>query len=372
MILKYGIITYHFANNYGAMLQCYALKIAIQNLGHNATVINYISDKQLDNNSVYRKKQGAKGIIKNLLLIPFNKGRKKRQRSFNNFRKDYLGCTGYRISNESTLKDYIEKGEFDAIISGSDQVWNPDVFDFDDAFFFPFYVPARKIGYAVSLGAASESQLRPYKKWIDDFDVITVREPKSASVINRVTSKTITSVVDPVLLLPQSSWKDLVPCHKTNKLLCYFVKEEGLQDKIQRAKELARKLNLEVELVNLRITKQNLSEKILFDLSPIEFLTELSNAEYVYTDSFHGTAFSLIYERNFTTVVSDSEAGDNRKRDILNMVGLTNRIRNIDASSEVLESIDYESVNKKMEVIRNRSNALLNDFLKDDTHGETL
>ena len=372
MILRYGIITYHFANNYGAMLQCYALKTAIQNLGHDAIVINYISDKQLDNNAVYRKRQGVKGIIKNLLLIPFNKGRKKRLLSFNNFRKEYLECTGYRINNKSTLENYIENGGFDAIISGSDQVWNPNVFDFDDAFFFPFYVPVRKIGYAVSLGTASESQLRTYKKWIDDFDVITVREPKSALIINQVTSKTITSVVDPVLLLPQSSWKELVPCHKTNKLLCYFVREEGLQGKIQRAKELAYQLNLEVEIVNLRITKQNFSEKILFDLSPIDFLTELSNAEYVYTDSFHGTVFSLIYERNFTTVVSNSESGDNRKRDILNMVGLTNRIRNIDVSSDVLESIDYKLVNKKMMVIRNRSNALLNDFLTDSTNGETL
>ena len=369
--MKYGILTYHFANNYGAMLQCYALKTAIQNLGHDAVVINYITDKQFDNNSVYRKKQGFKGFVKNILLIPFSKGRKKRQLSFDGFRKEYLGCAQYRINNETDLKNYIEQSGFNAIISGSDQVWNPNVFDFDSAFFFPFHVSAKKIGYAVSLGAANDNQLMPYKKWIDDFDVITVREPKAALTIHQVTDRKVTSVVDPVLLLSQNSWRTLVPYKKTNKLLCYFVKEEGLEDKIKKAKELACKLNLEIAIVNLRITKQNLSEKILFDLSPIEFLTELANAEYVYTDSFHGTVFSLIFERNFTTVISESEVGDNRKSDILNMVGLNQRIKNTDDSSDVLGDIDYEVVNIKMETIRNRSNMLLNYFLTDEADGES-
>lgn len=370
--MKYGILTYHFANNYGAMLQCYALKTAIQNLGHDAIVINYISDKQFDNNSLYRRKQGIKGFVKNILLIPFNSGRKKRKLSFDDFRKKYLGCTQYRINNETDLKKYIEENGFNAIISGSDQVWNPDVFDFDSAFFFPFRVSAKKIGYAVSLGTANDNQLKPYKKWIDDFDIITVREPKSALIINQVTNRKVTSVVDPVLLLSQNSWRTLVPRKKTNKLLCYFVKEEALQDKIKRAKELASKLNLEIVIVNLRITKQNLSEKILYDLNPIEFLTELANAEYVYTDSFHGTVFSLIFERDFTTVISNTEVGDNRKSDVLNMVGLNQRIKNIDNSSDVLENIDYEAINIKMETIRNRSNTLLNSFLTDETNGEDI
>ena len=362
-MVKCGIITYHFANNYGAMLQCYALKTAIQKQGHEAVVINYISDKQLDNNAIYRKKQGLYGFIKNIFLLPFHKGRKKRNQSFEYFREQYLGCSTFRIHDEINLKNYIAENEFDVIISGSDQVWNPNVFDFDKAFFFPFHVPSKKIGYAVSLGTASEQLLKRYKKWIDDFDVISVRESKSASVINQITDKKVITVVDPVLLLSKKSWKKFIPSMKTKRLLCYFVRKEGLQYKIKKAKELAQKLNLEMVIVNLRITRYNLSEKVLYDLSPIEFLTELANAEYVYTDSFHGTVFSLIYERNFTTVISETEKIDNRKSDVLGMVGLKNRIKKIDDSADLIESIDYKIINKKMEEIRNRSNSLLNDFL---------
>ena len=125
------------------------------------------------------------------------------------------------------------------------------------------------------------------------------------------------------------------------------MRKEGLQYKIKKAKELAQKLNLEMVIVNLRITRYNLSEKVLYDLSPIEFLTELANAEYVYTDSFHGTVFSLIYERNFTTVISETEKIDNRKSDVLGMVGLKNRIKKIDDSADLIELM-FESSDSKL------------------------
>lgn len=354
------------------MLQCYALRRAIQNKGYDAVVLNYISDKQYDNNSVYRRKQGVKGYIKNALLFPFNDRRKKRQRSFESFRKEYLGCTQPRICKQNDLQSYITQNGFDVIISGSDQVWNPNVFDFDDVFFYPFCVNARKIGYAVSLGAASVGQLEPYKRWIDDFDAITVRESKSCNVIKKLTEKEVSSVVDPVLLLSQDSWRELVPSRKTNYLLCYFVREEDLREKIEKAKELACKLNLEVEIVNLRITKYNFFERILFDLSPIEFLTELANAEYIYTDSFHGTVFSMIFERNFTTVVSKSEGEDNRKSNILSVVGLEKRIKSIDNSSDLMEVIEYKDVRKKIDVIRDQSNQVLIDLLTNSKDGESI
>lgn len=360
--MKCGIITYHFANNYGAMLQCLALKKTIENQGHNAVVINYVSDKQFDNNSVHRKEQGIKGFAKNIILLPFYAGRKKREMSFEKFRREHLGCDFKRIRKMAELKRYIVQNEFEVVISGSDQVWNPNVFDFEDAFFLPFKIEAKKIGYAVSLGTATSSQLQPYKEWINDFDQITVRESKSADVLSKITKAAIKTVVDPVLLLPQDVWKTFTSIKKSNYLLCYFVRKEDLGLKIQKAKELAQKLNLELRIINLRITKYNLTKPIVFDLSPIEFLEELANAGYVYTDSFHGTAFSLIYEKNFTTVVSDLEIKDNRKSNMLNMVGLQSRIKRTEDSAEILDTIDYSIIVKKLNSIREESNEILSNF----------
>lgn len=365
--MKCGIITYHFANNYGAVLQCLALKTAIEKQGHIVEVINFVSEKQADNNSLYRKKQGIKGYVKNILLIPFRKRRKIREKKFQCFRENLLKCDTGRIKTKEELESYIKNSRFNVIISGSDQVWNPNVFDFEDAFFYPFAVDVKKVGYAVSLGSTTVSQLSKFQKWIDQFDVITVRELKSANILEQLTNKKIEEVCDPVLLLKRSDWnKFLIPA-KERGMVCYFVREEDLKLKINKAKELAKELRLNLKIINMRITKANLTNDIAYDLSPIEFLSEIANADYVYTDSFHGTVFSLIFEKEFTTVESKSESTDSRKRNILEKVGLLDRIKEVDKSSDRMCHIDYSKISPKIDFLREESNIALKNMLKIDS-----
>ena len=361
---KCGIITYHFANNYGAILQCFALKSALECLGYECDILNYISDKQLDNNSLYRKKQGIRGIVKNICLLPFFRGRSDREHRFEKFRFKYLKCNN-RLNNINMLQSFINSQEYDVIISGSDQVWNPNVYDFDKAFFFPFKANAKKVGYGISLGNASETQLFEYKTWINDFDVITVREKSSIKRIKEVSNRNnIIEVIDPLFLINPDKWKDLTkPVITKPYLLCYFVRTEDIGLKIKKAKKIATLRGLDFKVVNLRITKYNLFRNIIYNAGPLEFLNLLRNAEYVYTDSFHGTAFSLIFEKNFTTVDSNQEKIDNRKRNLLSKFDLDYRVQKADESDKLLSDIDYKITTESLSKLRELSLKELNTMV---------
>lgn len=360
---KCGIITYHFANNYGAVLQCFALRKAINSIGYDCNVLNFISEKQLDNNSLYRKKQGIFGVTKNVLLLPFSAGRKKRAASFCNFRNTFLNCTE-RIDSIALLKSFVMEQNYDILISGSDQVWNPNVYDFNEAFFLPFSSSAKKVGYAVSLGNAEEEQLAKYKKWISDFDAITVREQSGIQKINNLCNMDVTEVLDPVFLINTDVWEKMTKQVDSNPyLLCYFVREEDLGEKIRRARKIAKEKKLELKIVNLRITKYNFTNNIIYSAGPEEFLNLFRNAEYVYTDSFHGTAFSIIYKKNFTTVESTTENAENRKRNLLSKLGLESRILAVKNSQRILPQIDYHSVDELMSEEQQLSMCKLEELL---------
>lgn len=364
---KCGIITYHFATNYGAMLQCYALKNAIEKLGADAEVLNYVSEKQLDNNSLYRTKQGLKGFIKNALVFPFHHVRSKRQKRCIEFRKKYIVTNQKQLENINELKQYCDSRAFNVLISGSDQVWNPNVYDFNEAFFYPFATSSKKVGYAVSIGNAKKSDLEYYVKWINEFDKITVREKQSIKLIESLTGKkNIVSVVDPVFLVPKEHWKSILSKVKQqNYLVCYFVKNHNIDKKISLAHKIAADKGLKVIIINSRITKYNFFEHVVSDAGPIEFLSLINGADFVCTDSFHGTAFSLLLEKQFITLIENSEGTDNRKLGLLDTVGLRNRSYSLDAEplGDFDSKLDYMNIRVKIESMRLESTKILENLI---------
>lgn len=366
---KCGIITYHFATNYGAMLQCYALKNALENLDNYVEVLNYISDRQLDNNSLYRRRQGMRGYLKNLILIPFHYARKKRQDRCKGFRNKFI-ITGERIRNISELEERCNRVGYDYLISGSDQVWNPQVYDFDESFFFPFTAPCKKIGYAVSIGNATVNDLMIYDRWIKDFQAVTVREKQSINVIQEFYKKNaISEVVDPVFLLSKDVWENMIEddLYKSHDyLLCYFVKSNGFSKKVKVAKNIAKALGLKLIIINARITIYNFREKVISDAGPIEFLSLIKKAKYICTDSFHGTAFSILMEKRFVTFTDFSEKMDNRKLCLLANVGLADRVFNLEETCGwddlIQHDIDYSDVEERIRKMREESLNILREM----------
>ncbi len=356
-----GIITYHFAVNYGAILQCYALNRAVNNLGVNCQVINFVSEKQQNNNSLYRK--GKKNAIKNIVLLPFHKVRKKRAERIRQFSKEYLNLTN-RVKNNEQLENQVANERFDYLISGSDQVWNPHIEDFESAFFYPFESNAKKIGYAVSIGKAQELDLMPYVDWIRHFSNITVREDSSKTLISKIAGHEVSSIVDPVFLLSKSEWIDIInkADHSATVdeqiLICYFVRTVQLERKIQIAQYVADELHLKLVIISTRITKYNFTKTVVSNAGPLEFLSYLNSASYVCTDSFHGTVFSALLNKQFSTLERKEDKQDGRKTDILKKLHLESRIQYLDEALEIGNNIDYEMINPLIDRIR--ANALMN------------
>ena len=360
-----GILTYHFAVNYGAVLQCYALRSSLNANGIRSEVINYVSNKQNNNNSLYRKGYGIKGLVKNVILLPFHVTRSRRRKRFREFVNDrILDNETNIITSLEELKDFVEN-QYEYVISGSDQVFNPNINDFNMAFFFPFKTSVTKIAYAASTGGATLQELMAFKEYIDDFDTITSRENTTTDVLKKITTKRINEVCDPVFLLTKNEWKQIVSDVKAQKyLLCYFVKTTDIKRKMETAEKIAKENGLQVLLLSARISKYNFSCRVVSDAGPIEFVSFLANADYICTDSFHGTSFSLIFNKPFSTFERREDAADGRKTNILQSVNALERIYYLGDEWHKPKEIDYAEVNQKLMVMKRESLQILLDAIQ--------
>ena len=359
---KIGIITYHFANNYGAVLQCYALSSYLKTIGHEVWVLNFISSKQANNNSQYRKINSFKTLIKNLILLPFHGPRTSRFRNYESFRTTNLKLTPI-LSNNEDLANYVNNNDFDYIISGSDQVFNPDILDFEDSFFFPFDFKGKKIGYAVSLGIATKNDLENYTKCITDFNNISVREKSAAELVPFYKDK-ISEVVDPVFLLNKYHWEKLTNTTTQKYVLGYYINSQYANQYIRLSKKIASYLGLKLIIIDARITKNIFTNNIIISAGPKEFLNLFANATFVCTDSFHGTAFSIIYEKRFICFEPKFAATDTRKTNLCRNCGLDNNVfylghQKFDPIELTNINIDYSKVKRKLEPYINKSKTFL-------------
>lgn len=360
---KIGIITYHFAANYGAVLQCYALSKYLEECGHTVLVLNCVSKKQANNNSLYRECNSIKMIAKNLVLLPFHSKRKKRIEGYNNFRKKHLNLTKL-VETSDELERLIDEHQFDYVISGSDQVFNPNIHDFESAFLFPFETKSKKIGYAVSVGKATVEQLMQYEKWIKDFEAISAREQSAAERLEKMIGKNQV-VVDPVFLLNKNRWSDICTKKEKKYVLGYFINVKYYQKYIEIAKKIASEKGLELIIIDARITKYILANNIVNTAGPKEFIDYFMNAEYICTDSFHGTSFSIIFEKPFLCFEPKKNSLDTRKTNLCKIAGLEKQLYYLDSENVINKDyIDYVKVKANMSESISLSKEYLNNNLQ--------
>lgn len=366
--MNVGILTYHFALNYGAALQCYALRKAIVDEGYNCSILNLITSNQERNNSLHNKRKGLKNIAMRFALAPFNESRKIKSKKFNDFSVNYFNLTR-RCEDEKGLKNIIDENEISSIVCGSDQVWNPHIEDFTELFFLPFDTNAKKIGYAVSIGGSSFDDLKPYEEEIKRFDSIAVREKSSTKTVNQVGGLAVSETVDPTLLIERKEWDHLA--EKSRKkidepyMICYFLKKEIFNQEYRFAREIAKKKNLKLYFINQRFSARSFYPNTLFDVGPEDFLSLFKNASCICTDSFHGTLYSLIFNKDFYSLVPTTDYPDTRRQDILSNVGLSRRCVFLDDVKIDYESINYTKVEEEIELLRNRSREFLKVSLND-------
>ena len=359
-------ITCHDVYNHGASLQAYALQTYLESMGHTVEIIDYkpyyLSRHYLlwsVDNPVFDKP-----VIKQLYLVAKLPGRLlalKRKRLFDEFTKGYLKLTSKRYHSNEELKS--NPPQADVYIAGSDQIWNTLFQNGRDAAFYLDFAPktAKRISYAASF--ATEDVAEEYKpfvrKMLQNLDAISIRERYSLPLLASLGREDGVAVCDPVFLLSNEQWECILPTkNHTDRYLLVYDSEHTLKLK-EFAQYIAQKLNLKI--FNVSAFRLDYADKDFWISSPLEFVSLIRGAEYVISNSFHASAFSLIFEKDFC-VVNRSEGINERMKSLLDSYGIGERLVT-DYSDSVLYHIDYQKVNSLLRRDIDASKKFLNKWL---------
>lgn len=370
--MKVGILTFHYAHNYGAVLQTYALKTFLADKGFDVTILNYQNSSIA---KVYRDKLPIKYSVKDFLKVInwCNIVRSIRDTvyaqsdwkiqcdRFNDFIQNVL----LEGNNEVLDKDEVGRQKVDAFIAGSDQIWNSALTGGrDDIYFCDFDTKAKKIFYGASNGSdiIPPEQQDYYKKILLKATAVSVREKEFAINIEKDCGIETKAVCDPTLLLDKCYYEHLLEgkiYNNKNYILAYFVAEDDRMMEI--AHYIARALNLEVKEIHYYKRRDLKGHNQGANIGPYEFLDLMRNAEFVVTNSFHGTVFSIIFNKKFYSVYGQ----DVRKDNLLNSLGIGGRHINKASQVDLNENINYKDVYEKLKHIRKDSeHFLISSLLK--------
>ena len=373
--MKTGLVTFYHIHHYGAALQAAATERAVETLGHECEIIDYFVNQD---NALFRRPTGLGSAAADAHTALHYQALKTRYERFEQFSQDHLRISAHRYLSAAELRQ--AQLPYDAILSGSDQIWNPKIFPnghFDPVFFGAFS-DRRKIAYAPSFGIPKvpedmEQELRSY---LDAFSHLSVRERQGQAIVTEVTGQTVPVVLDPTLLLTAEQWSTAASRHMVAQggrqaltpqgyILCYCINRPGaLAPYIQ---EFARRSGLPVvQLCGIR-QKVHPKARCILDAGPAEFLELFENAAFVFTNSFHGTVFSTQFRVPFFTAVSPAELADpesSRTFSLLSRLGLSDRIVG-QGSTDALETpVDWDAVEPRLLAARAASLEYLRDALE--------
>lgn len=341
--MRVGILTFHTALNYGAVLQAYALQHSIGRLGHDCEVIDYHCDSLEASYGVMPTQRiSPSGIASAVAHAP---GRLLRRSRFRQFREQNL-----RISPQSYDSTNIREAcfHYDRIVVGSDQVWNPDLTGGDGTYFLDFCGDAaKKVSYAASLGRSRMmvNHADLYLRCLPTFSSLSVREQDSRDYLSALLGREVFWVVDPVLLLSSEEWNDLVthPRQDVPYIFAYCLHEKSLYRYVE---SLRRSTGREVVYVTESLRTRTQGRRIP-QPTVGEFLGLIRHADYVVTDSFHVLALAIVFRREFRAQLKGELAELNsRVTSLLSAAGLEKRalLPDENPSSKMLPAIDYEGV----------------------------
>ncbi len=363
--MKIAIITFHAAHNYGAVIQAYALQRFLIDQQFECDILDFRSESQVDFNALYPRRNGIKSVVKNALMLPYHSGRLKRVQRFDSFLQESLQLTGETASTAKELEIYA--GKYDCFISGSDQVWNVrKKADVSTAYFLDFVKDNnKKIAYAVSLGNSTEADMTPYKPLIEAYKAVSTREKSAAEILERIIDTHVNTVLDPTLLVDPAEYdRILKPSGNSNQddYIFYYSLDgyDKRKNNVEELQILSRRLGKRVLVCTPEWPKREAGFVNIIDAGPSEFLSLIKHAALVCTNSFHGTALSIAFHKNFY-VLDVFDGVDTRKVGILEQLDLLDRMmhgRKMVEEAEIRD-IDYEKVDKKLDGLRENSRGFL-------------
>lgn len=351
-------ITCQHVYNYGATLQAYALQTYLEKLGHNVEIIDYRLPTHMRYELFTPYPEGKLyPILKRFPLLCYIycpiRNRKMyytwgRKKSFDKFDQDYLHLTKVKYKTINELKSHYPVA--DIYIAGSDQIWNPEFLNgTDEGYYLNFGCNSTKrVAYAASFGVneLSQSQQSFAAQHLKRFDRISVRELSGLKILNNLRIKA-ELCVDPIFLLTKMDWINglhLTPEQEDYIMLYDFTHDdETMRDFVLN---LSREKGLKIVSVNDE-AKTPYADIQINNAGPKEFLQYILNSKYVICNSFHATAFSIIFHKNFATFPLKKFKNSSRMEYLLQTVGLSRRFSPIE--NKVLnDSIDWNNVDMKI------------------------
>ncbi|MEM2351972.1 MAG: polysaccharide pyruvyl transferase family protein [Thermoproteota archaeon] len=396
-MVKVGILTFHWANHIGAVLQTYALYRLLKSLGYETYVINYRPGLELVASPVIRpdrlvKKYGLLhlpppkmigSMLKDITYYLSNLSIEIRKKLyFNSFREKYL-----KIKLRNNITDIEELRQeclnYEVILVGSDQVWNPNFLKYSNyGYLLPFRLENTiKIGFSASIGvklSMHKELLTLFRHFLRDFKFISIRERRHAEELSRILNRHVYHTLDPTLLVPKEIFEKISYSSCLRSLPEKYILFYNLDSSILPfAEVLENVLNLPViiykapNLLERMLYGKWLKKKISFyHASPQDFVWLLRHAALVFTNSYHGLTLSILFEKPVlvTTHGAPSRFGvESRIEDLVELLGLQNRV--IKGREDMVKALredlgDYCTVRSKLRELRRTSIELLKEALK--------
>lgn len=362
--MKIDIVTLHRAQNYGSVLQTFALQKQIEELGHQVSILDYYPDRYTNKGLLKRLKNKSSRfknplvlLIAKLLIYPsyLRKGIQ-----FNKF-MHYLNLEKPSFAtNEEGMGRFTDA---DAYCAGSDQIWNSHWNEGVEKALFLDFVPKGKLcfSYAASIGLSNipANEIDETKLLLDKFEFLSLREDKGVELVKKLGRTDAVQCLDPTLLMSKEDWSQYADDSYKGKeyVLTYNLHHDPEIDKC--AKAIASKFHLQIR--NISYNWHDIVRHGHLDWCPtVEgFLGLIQNAKYVVADSFHATAFSIIFEKPF--VVITPEVASSRLSSLLKMLGLDDHNINKFTSLKVIEQpINYNRIKSIIATKQRESISYLN------------
>lgn len=358
------VITRHGPSNYGSLLQSIATLRIVEQLGHECTIIDYQRKDERGLNMVLTQLSQKSGFTNPLKKIAYVAARypieKLAQSRFDCMRHKYLNLTP-RCSNHQDL----EQLDADIFLTGSDQVWGPTMCGIYDTAYFLQFIPkkAKRFAFAASFGKTmfDEQTEDAYKQMLSTYNGIAVRESSAVKLMEKWgLNNCFGQVLDPTLLLDTTEWArlmisdDIQNKYEGKKyILVYQIHNDPKLS--QYANELAAKIGLTLIRVNPFMHQRFRGGRFINCPDASEFLSLFKNATYIVTDSFHGTCFSINFNKQFIEILPNNATGT-RNMSILTLTGLSGRIvTDFHDFGIINDMIDYTLVNDILKKERMRS-----------------
>lgn len=343
---KCGVVTFHSAHNYGSVLQAYAIIKILQDLGLDAEIIDYRHPHTTDMYEwkLWSSYKSARWNLMDIAVRGILGLGKERERQFREFIESKLPKSE-RFLNRSDIPD----NEYDILICGSDQIWNPtSTGENDPVYFLDFGNTGCRFSYAASSGSRpfGEGCRERVQGYLSRFRSIGVREKFMQDYIKKEFGLDSTVNPDPTLLLPSENWAEIEVGYKrlpSEYLLVYSLWEH--KDILRFAQAAAGHLGLPLVHISTDLTLRAVFHKgirySLSDVSPQQFLWLFHHASFVVTNTFHGNMFSVIFRKNFVNYTVRG-LNDMRMKTLHNAIGLEGRtVASIEEFIGIEKEIDY-------------------------------